>query len=368
MKHAVCSALVVCLLSVAPESYAQTTGAPPPDPKPILPFGKVDFSGLLDGYYSLNFNHPKSGINQLRNFDIDANSFALNMGKFTMEQAADPLGFRVDVGFGKAFDVFHATELAGGRFMNNIMQAYVSAKAGSKLKLDFGKFYTSAGAEVTETHLNWNYSRALLYANGPYYHFGVRATAPLHKNFTAGVQLLNGWNNIKDNNTGKTIGLTSAVTTSKVTWSNTYLVGPEKTDTNEGYRHFYDTVLLLTPHEKFSAYMNFDYGVDRVVGGQNNEFLGIGFAARMAATKTIAFSPRFEWYSDRQGFITGTAQQIKEFTFTGEKRWNDYFVTRLEFRRDWSNQPFFFRGNDPASAKSQTTLLAGMMVHFGPRR
>lgn len=32
--------------------------------------------------------------------------------------------------------------------------------------MDFGKFYTSAGAELTETHLNWNYSRSLIYANG----------------------------------------------------------------------------------------------------------------------------------------------------------------------------------------------------------
>ncbi|MDX2153895.1 MAG: porin [Bryobacteraceae bacterium] len=367
MKHVVRPALVVCLLILTPTMDAQTT-PPPADKNTILPFGRVDFSGLLDGYYSLNFNHPKSGVNQLRNFDVDANSFALNMAKLTIEQSAEPLGFRVDVGFGKAFDIFHATELEGGGYMDNIMQAYVSAKVPGGLKLDFGKFYTTAGAEVTETHLNWNYSRALLYANGPYYHFGVRATQPIGKNFSAGIQLINGWNNIKDNNSGKTVGLTSSVTTSKVTWSNTYYFGPEKTDTNEGKRHFYDTVLLLTPHEKFAAYVNFDYGVDKAPVGPDNEFLGIGFAARIAATKTIAFSPRVEWYNDKQGFITGTAQKIKEFTFTGEKRWNDYFVTRLEFRRDWSNQPFFFRGNDPASSKAQTTLLAGMVVHFGPKR
>ena len=91
----------------------------------------------------------------------------------------------------------------------HVLQAYVSLKPTNwhGVQVDFGKFVTSAGAEVTETHLNWNYSRSLLFANGPYYHFGLRTTAPLSKNFTAGVQLVNGWNNVEDNNAAKTVGL-----------------------------------------------------------------------------------------------------------------------------------------------------------------
>ena len=53
--------------------------------------------------------------------------------------------------------------------------------------------------------------------------------------------------------------------TSKVTWTSTYHAGPEKTGTNEGWRHLYDTTLLLTPTAKLSSYVNFDYGVDKNV-------------------------------------------------------------------------------------------------------
>ena len=103
------------------------------------------------------------------------------------------------------------------------------------VQFDFGKFVTSAGAEVTETHLNWNYSRSLLFANGPYYHFGVtHRRARCRSNFTAGVQLVNGWNNVEDNNAGKTVGFTTALTTSKINWANIYYVGNEKTDTVGG--------------------------------------------------------------------------------------------------------------------------------------
>jgi len=235
--------------------WGQAPPAPPAaDPAPNFTYGGIGVSGIIDGYLLKSFNNPASGKTQLRNFDIDSNSFGLNMARMSFERAPEPLGFRFDMGFGKAFDIFQSSEPTTRIDTRYLMQGYVSAKpTGWKgFQMDFGKFYTSAGAEVTETHLNWNYSRALLYANGPYYHFGVRTTMPLHKNFTAGFQILNGWNNVVDNNSGKTFGFTGALTAGKVTWANNYYVGPEKTNTNRGFRNFWDTVLLVNANDKTS--------------------------------------------------------------------------------------------------------------------
>src|SRR5262245_21256166 len=58
--------------------------AKPPGPPPQFAIGPVQFSGLVDGYYDVNFNHPASGNNQLRNFDMKANQFSLNMAKVVM--------------------------------------------------------------------------------------------------------------------------------------------------------------------------------------------------------------------------------------------------------------------------------------------
>lgn len=342
----------------------------PPAP-PTWSVGPIDFSGLIDGYYSLNFNHPASRTNNLRNFDIRANQFSLNMAKLTLEHSPDPVGFRMDFGFGRAFELFHATEpLDGVNVMRHIMQAYVSVKPANAggFQFDFGKFYTSAGAEPTETHLNWNYSRAFLYANGPYYHFGMRATKPLTSWWTGGVQLINGWNNVEDNNSGKTVGLTSAMTSKKVSWYSNYYVGPEKANTNQGYRHFWDNVLNLTPHDKASFYFNIDYGVDKVKGGDNNDWWGVAFAHRYTPNDWFALSPRIEYYNDKKGFITGTKQALKEFTLTADFKMKEGFLTRLEYRRDWSNEGFFDRGNQAASAKSMNTVLVGFVAYFGPKR
>lgn len=360
-------------------SLSQTPPVPDPPPAdpPAFSAGPIKFSGLVDAYYSLNFNHPATRNNSIRNFDVKANQFSLSFAKLTMEHDADPVGFKFELGAGRAMDVFHATDPAGVEVVKHILQAYATVKPASwkGLQVDIGKFVTSAGAEVTEAHLNWNYSRSLLYANGPYYHFGLRSTMPLNENFTVGAQLINGWNNVEDNNSGKTAGLTAAVTTPMVNWFNNYYFGNEKTDTMDGVklhapglRHFYDTVLNLNPSGRVSGLFNFDYGVDRVPGALDNKFYGFSVATRVLANEYFGISPRYDWYKDRNGFITGTEQTLQEFTLTGDFRLKEGFNMKLEYRRDWSNQPFFDRGNEPGSARSQSTLLAGFIVFFGPDR
>ena len=172
------------------QSIAQTTA---PAPAPAAPaawsVGPINFSGLVDGYYNYASNHPGSRTNLYRNFDVRANSMSLNMAKLTLEHDADPIGFKLDLGFGRAMDIFNFQDTANGfDNLRYVPQAYVTFKPknGKGFQMDFGKFYTSAGAEPTETHLNWNYSRALMYANGPYYHFGLRTSMPVNKYLTAG--------------------------------------------------------------------------------------------------------------------------------------------------------------------------------------
>ncbi len=374
MRHGVCIHTTMFALGVMSVGMAQT--APAADPVPaaapasVWSVGPIEFSGLVDGYYNLNLNHPVDKTNQLRNFDVRANQFSLNMAKLTLEHAADPVGFRVDFGFGRAFDIVHSGEKDLG-VMRNVEQAYVSLKPpkGKGLQVDFGKFVTAAGAEVIETNSNWNYSRSLLFSWAiPYYHMGMRTTMPLGKHFTGGFHVVNGWNNVEDNNSGKTFGFMGAFNSSKVTWTNNYMVGPEKSGTNDGYRHLYDTTMLFTPNSKLNAYVNFDYGVDKNVSKGEQRWVGIAVASKLQANNWFALTPRLEWFNDADGFSTGTVQKLKEFTLTGEFKMKEGFFTRVEYRKDWSNVDFFNRGNQTANHGNQDTVLVGMVAYFGPKR
>lgn len=386
-------ALLACLTGIFVTRTTQAQDASPPPPSAntaptaapaaapsIWSVGGIDFSGLVDGYYNFNANHPpnSSNGNQLRNFDYDANTFSLNMAKLTMSHDADPVGFRVDLGFGKAFDQILSSEPN----FKHLEQAYVSWKPtkGKGFEADFGEFVTSAGAEVIETKDNWNYSRSLLFALAiPYYHVGLRTSMPLTRSFTGGVQIVNGWNNFSDNNSGKTIGLTGVYTKPKFTLSTNYYVGPENSNTNKGYRNLLDATLLLTPTPKVSAYINYDYGQNRnasaIDGTVTNpqyrttdlsHWQGIAAALHYQATSKLAFTPRFEYFKDESGFSTGLTQNLNEFTLTGEYKMPEGLLARLEFRRDDSDQPYFVKGSRLVDA--QSTLELGVVAFFGPKR
>jgi hypothetical protein len=364
-----------------PSAFGQDTQAPAqtPAPAPAPPtwsVGPIDFSGLVDGYYSLNFNHPASGFNGLYNFDVKANQFSLNMAKLSMSHTADPVGFQVDFGFGRAFDIIHAYEPTGTpAIMRNVEQAFVSWKPSKDkgFQLDFGKFVTSAGAEVIESHTNWNYSRSLLFAWAvPYYHFGLRMTETAG-HFTGGVQVVNGWNNVEDNNTGKTLGFVGNITSKKIAWNNNYYTGPENPGTNKGFRNLYDTTVLITPVDMFNAYINFDYGANKVYDatgktGTTAAWYGVAGAAKVQFNSKHALTPRIEWFKDRDGYSTGTVQELKEFTLTYEYKWVEGLLGRIEYRRDWSDVPFFERGAGPGLWKNQDTLALGVIAFFGPKR
>ncbi len=383
-----------CLLAASTVVFAQAPAPAPASTPTAFSIGSISLSGTVDGYFSFNNNHPASRVNTLHNFDASANSFDLNFAKMRLEMAPDPVGFVFDFGFGTGMEIFSAGEpgnpnIAGfarttaysnsvvsNTFLNHVAQGYLSVKpkGWGGVQMDFGKFYTFAGAELTETYVNWNYSRALLYTNGPFYHFGARFSKPMGSHFTAGVQLVNGWNNVFDNNSGKTVGLTSAVTFGKVAWASSYYFGPENSAVNpatgnfitgagKGFRNYFDTNVTVTPSDKFAFYVNYAYGRN------NSQPVNVtadwhAFAvAGKIGTRKLYFAPRWELYKDNDGFITGAKQNIKEFTGTLNYEFVPGIMTKFEYRRDWSDVAYFATGS-AGFRKNQDTALVGLVMYF----
>ena len=237
---------------------------------------------------------------------------------------------------------------------------------------------------MTENIYTWSYGRSYLYTLGPYYHMGLRMTKPLTKTFTAGLQIVNGWNNVEDNNTGKTVGFTTAWTGKKAAWNNNIYIGPEKNATNVGYRQFYDTVVSLTPNDTFNAWINYDHGHESQANGKktpNADWDIFGIAGKFQLNTPNALSFRYEYVGDHDGFATGYGSKIniQEITATYEYKWMKGLLTRLEYRHDWSDKGFFEHGNQgqplnpgigiftPGPKKHQDTLTVGFVAFFGPK-
>lgn len=360
----------VCTFVLALHAAAQTadTGAAPAPAPDAFRWKRLNYSGYLDVFYDLNYNHPGSGTSQLQAFNFTADRWSLASATLSVSAIPAPLGFRVDAGAGRVYDAFWLSEPSHSAWTRHLLNAYVSLRpaAWKGVQLDLGKFVTSAGAEVTEGHLNWNYSRSLLFAFGPYYHAGVRASVPWGTKWSLGGALVTGWNTIRDNNTGKTLGITANGDYGRLQVAGTYYAGPENTGTNRGWRHFLDSVVTITPAPRLSIYMNVDAGAQRFPAAPAASFWGVAAAARIRLSRNLALAPRLEHYSDRSGFWTGSPARFREFTLTAESRLNDCLISRLELRRDWASRPFFETGPHGTPSRHQLMLVAGLMIVIKP--
>jgi len=335
-------------------------------------FRRTEISGFIDGYFSFNFNQPATRNNLFRNFDTRSSRPELNLAELVLEKRVDAkegrLGFRLDLDYGMTTDLVHSFDPNRHRANKILQQAYVSylAPIGSGLQVDVGKFVSWHGAEVIETQDNWNYSRGLLFAlAAPAYHTGVRARYTFNSKVSLMGAVVNGWNNTKDNNGGKTFGLSLSLNpNSKLSIIQSYLVGPEQFRDSRNIRHLFDTIVTYKLNSKVALMGNYEYGQDSVTGSGKVSWQGVAGYLRYSPTQRFAFIPRVEWFSDPNGFSTGTVQSIKEVTLTGEYQISKSITTKVEFRNDWSSRPIFPTRNPAIFAQTQPTVLAGLIWKF----
>jgi hypothetical protein len=349
--------------------------APPPSAEsPAVSFFKqTEVSGFVDAYFGYNFNTPSSGQAQVRNFDVQHNSFSLNLAELALEKKPAPDsrgGFRVDVDYGATATMVHAAEPGGAQTFQNVLQAYASylAPVGTGLQVDVGKFTTPIGNEVIKTRDNWNYSRSLLFTLAePYYHAGVRVAYAVNDRVALSAHLVNGWNNVVDNNGGKTVGVQATLRpTPTVTIIQSYMGGPEQAQDNADWRHLADTVLTYAATPTLTLAMNYDYGRDTVAGSPVS-WQGVAGYLRYQPASWFAFTPRAEYYDDPNGTTTGVVQTIKEVTLTTEFSQTSGVLLRVEYRRDMSDTPFFQK-HGSSLLTHQDTLTVGILYAFSSRR
>jgi hypothetical protein len=314
----------------------------------------------------INLDRPGAEGETLRNVDLDTNRFNLGAANFMLEHVGETFGFHLESGFGKSFDTNIASDPWSGpnRYVG---QAYVTYKPlkSIPLEFDFGKFYTSAGAEVVDPEKDYQYSRSLLFVLGePIYHFGLRASTPVTRTFTAGIQVVNGWDNVVDNNTGKTVGFATQWKHSRWSWDNVYYVGPEKIDLNRGNRHLADSVFRFTPKSFVHAYIEGLYGYEHRLAAGHDDWYGAAGAVRFDVLKRLTLSPRTEWFSDPTGFRTSEARQLFEITGTADYRMSRHLIARAEFRHDESDTPYFERGEDEPLARTQNVAMVALLFNW----
>ncbi len=375
------------------------------DDRGVLDFWRgTTFNLTVDGYYGYNLNRPVGSINLLRAYDVTSNSFSLNQAALVIERAPDVeagrrFGARLDLQYGQATETVqgNAANEPRPQAYRNIWQAYGTyvAPIGKGLTVDFGKFAGALGYETNYTKDNFNYSRAYFFNYLPFYHFGFRTTYAFNDKFTATHWLVNGANQSEDFNGFKSQAVLLTIKpNSRVTLQTNYYAGKEQRDRNpalnssfaplptqpglstdviqpvpEGRFHVLDAYATLNVTDKLTLALEGDYVVNRVQKDSAPSRVTGGAAyARYQFTPKFALAGRFEYLSDRGGLFSGTTQALKEHTLTVEYKLADGFLMRGEYRRDYSNQPFFLTEQPGFLKKEQNTATLGLVWWFGRKQ
>jgi hypothetical protein len=201
--------------------------------------------GATDVTYTQNFNNPGNNINNLRIFDTQANSFVPQVAQIVLEKTAvasgsamDRVGFRARLSYGaqarfsRARTNYQPGQDAAEFDPQEIYAEYI-APVGNGLKIQVGKIHTLVGLEQINSWDNYNISRTFMFGlSQAFTTTGVRFTYPFNKYATVALGLVNGWDNIEDNNRSKT----------------------------------FEWGVFLTPHDRFSATFYGTYGGEQSNG------------------------------------------------------------------------------------------------------
>ena len=377
---------VTVALGTARPTLGQATAAPAPTPEPSPApataakpwYEEIAVNGFVSASYSYNTNRPASGTNQFRVFDFDDNTFKVDVAELVLQKAVvkpGDAGFRVDAVAGGSIP---RVEAAAGLFRDSggkaqdfdLQQAFVSwiAPVGSGLRLDFGKFVTHHGYEVIEGYdgYNDNATHSFLFGYAiPFTHTGLKASYTFSDLISAMVMLANGWDNVKDNNSSKSLGAQVTFTPAKtVTVIANYMVGPEQNDNNHDIRNIVDVNAQWKLSDLTALSIDLVYGTEpnAVTQGETAMWNGIVGYARFGLTDAFALVLRGEFFNDRDGTRTGVAQKLKEVTLTPELKVSPHFVVRADLRVDWSDRDVFEKKEGFTS--SQPTGLLNVIYAF----
>jgi hypothetical protein len=375
----------------------------------------LKLSGFVDVAYTHNFNNPASNLNQLHIFDTNANAFMPHLAQLLLERPADAggslldrAGFRTRLNFGLDSRVTRArTNYQTGTTNNELdfqeMYAQYIIPIGNGLDVKVGKMNTLIGYEVISSWENPNFSRSFMFGLGQAFTTtGIRVSYQFNPVVLATVGLVNGWDNVDDNNRGKTVEWLLALTPHArfgVSWYGSY--GAEQAN-----RQFGDTVsggapgnpsakrfvngLILTAKvtdqttlvlEPYYANEASNPAVAANPALRNNaRWDGIAAYAIHDFTDQWSFRLRGEIFEDASGSRTcggtfnnagGTntcfgatntgaatpvAQTLWEVTPTLQFKPVPSLITRLEFRYDKSNKNVFQSGTVPTNHQETVSV------------
>lgn len=351
MKQPCCSKLplYLCLfffcfpLLQAEENKEQTNQTPAPIQNPLP--ASLKFGAFVDTYYSHNSNHPLSKERLYATQAVRNDEFNINLGFVDAKWQEEKVRGRLAFQFGTSVNTNYAAEAnrdisSNQNSVKHIQEAYVGFKLAKDTWVDAGIYFGHIGHESWISSDNWNYTRALALDYVPYYSSGVRLTTKFTDKFQFQFHVMNGWQNITDQNKDKSLGTQFKffVTPSFTVTANQF-VGNEAPDFERKQTRLYNNTIL-----EWKALDWLSFAVSGDMGAQK-------------AKESFQYEPWWKEINPTLGIYTNRESnaynQWYHGTFWTSFRYDDLY--RLSFRIE--------RFYDPKQVMATTYTRNGFMTN-----
>ncbi len=323
----------------------------------------LSIGGYIDSYMGYNFSQPKDGNNPYFVSMGRHNEATINLAYLDLKYSADRVRARFVPGIGTYMNANYALEPG---LMKNFVEASIGYQISAKknIWIDFGILgspYTNESA-ISKDHLMYTRSFAPEYV--PYYLAGAKISFPFSKKLNGYVYLLNGWQQIQDQNSGKSIGTQIEYKPNDknlFNW-NTYL-GDERSSSspNNRMRYFTDIYWIYNPDGVFSITSCGYIGIqEQLVSNstvRNRQWWQLNFIGRLKLNKTASLSGRIEYFSDPNSvqiipITSGTGFNSYSSGLCFNLKLSENLLFRLEGRHFRSDKSLYLDLNNRPSNQS----------------
>lgn len=303
---------------------------------------KWTISGFADLYYQYDFNQPATKerppfvYNHKRNNRASVN---LALLKVTYDNAKLKANIALMAGDYAKYNL--ASE---PRWLQYVYEANLGYRFTNKLSVEAGVLPSHIGFESAVSKDCWNLSRSLLAENSPYFETGVKVNYTVNKKWMASALLLQGWQNIKDNNRSKVFG-TQVVFTPNEKWlfnSSTFLGNEQPDSIAAVVRMFHNLYITRVLTSKTNIALLFDAGVQ---GKQR--WWGGAAMVQFKLTNQLTTALRAEYYADKNGIIVSAYKPLpfsaSGFSVNIDFLPANFLALRSELKYYSSENALFFR-------------------------
>lgn len=270
-----------------------------------LPKG-MTLNGYIETYYAWDTDKDKS-LCQISATSPYRDEFRLCIAQFSGSYSTKRFRSALAIHFGDLPD-FNWPDIGSLKY---VQEANIGFSPAKDLWFDIGFFITHIGAESIFPRYNFFNTIALVTYYEPIYQSGIRISWSKDK-FYSQLHILNGYNQLTDNNKNKSIGIQLGFRPNDyVDFTYNNIIGNEQPteDNNPKTRIQNNLVVKVFAGKYVDMLLGFDHAwqqkskiSDSLQGA--NMFSGL-FAVRYRPHKMFAAAVRYEYHSDMDGFLSG---------------------------------------------------------------